>query len=242
MKKFLVISFIFCSLNLWAQNIVTTTSWVKAYVTAAGGEDVYNFAPADMSHPPEYVLKPSDILKLNNAKYVVFAGYEGMVKELKGSLGIDESRMIKIGTGYSFKIISDSILTVAKSLGTEKKAKISLEEISTLYKTSISELKKDGLLDKKVIVHFHQQTIAKELGLNIVGIYGPGPIKPSELKDFKELGADYIIDNIHSPIGKSLIEILPNSIYLSFVNFPGTNGTKSLIDVINYNVGQFYEK
>ena len=242
MKKLFFILFLLLSLSLWAQNVVTTTSWVAAYVTAAGVDDVYNFAPAEMAHPPEYVLKPGDVLKIKSADFVVFAGYEAMVKELKGPLELKEERLLQVQTGYNYNLISKGVLKIAKKMGTTKKAEKNLKDLLNTYNSSRDKLSKLGLLDKKILVHFHQQSLTKELGLNIVGVFGPGAVKPSEMLKFKKLGADYIIDNIHSPKGKALQEIIPNAKYLNFVNFPGTNGTKTLKDVILYNMELISDK
>lgn len=242
MKHSLLLIFIFLSHLLWSQNIVTTTSWVAAYVRAAGVDDVYNFAPAEMAHPPEYVLKPGDVLKIKSAEFIVFAGYEVMVKELKGPLELDNESLIKISTGYNYKQIVSSVLTIANKLGTENKANVILKDIQSTYNKSREQLVKNNLMDKRIIAHFHQQSILKELGLNVVGVFGPGPIKPSELVKFKKLGADYIVDNIHSPRGKGLTEIIEDAKYVSFVNFPGTNGTVSIKDVILYNVELLNDK
>lgn len=242
MKNVLLTIFLLLSLSLWAQNVVTTTSWVAAYVMAAGVEDVYNFAPAEMAHPPEYVLKPGDVLKIKKADYVVFAGYEAMVKELKGPLDLKEDKLLQIQTGYNYNQISKGVLYLGKKMGTLNIAELNLKDLLETYNNSRDKLINLGLLNKKVLIHFHQQSIAKELGLNIIGVFGPGDIKPSEMLKLKKLGADFIIDNIHSPKGKSLIEIIPDAKYLQFVNFPGTNGTKTLNDVIKYNMELISEK
>ncbi len=242
MKNILFVIFLLISLSVWSQNVVTTTSWVAAYVKTAGVDDVYNFAPAEMAHPPEYVLKPGDVLKIKSADLVVFAGYEAMVKELKGPLELKEDKLLQVQTGYNYKQISKGILAIAEKTGTIKQAEENLKDLLKTYNSSRDKLLKTGLLDKKILIHFHQQSLAKELGLNVVGVFGPGPVKPSEMVKFKKLGAEYIIDNIHSPKGKGLQEIIPEAKYLKFVNFPGTNGTKTLKDVILYNMELISDK
>lgn len=238
MRKFILLLLISICLNLFAQSVVSTTSWVAAYAEAAGAENVYSFAPAEMTHPPEYELKPGDVAKLQSADLILFSGYEAMVKELKGPLQLEEDKLLQIKTGYGYRVISESILKIAQRAGSIEAANKSLNDIKTVYENKRDRLKADGFLDKKVIVHFHQQGIATELGLNVVGVFGPEAIKPSELAQIKESDADYIIDNIHSPLGKVIVELLPKAEYLSFVNFPGTMGTNSLLDVISYNLDQ----
>lgn len=242
MRSILIGVFLFISLSVWSQNIVTTTSWVAAYVNIAGVDNVYSFAPAEMAHPPEYVLKPGDVLKITSADFVVYAGYEAMVKDLKGPLELKEEKLLQIQTGYNYNQISNSVLTIARKTGTLKQAEINLKDLLNTYNSSREKLLGLGLMDKKMLIHFHQQSLAKELGLNVVGVFGPGPVKPSEMVKFKNLGADYIIDNIHSPKGRGLQEIIPDAKYLNFVNFPGTNGTQTLKDVILYNMEQLSEK
>ncbi len=47
-----------------------------------------------------------------------------------------------------------------------------------------------------------------------------------------------IIDNIHNPVGQPFKEVLSDKGYVQLLNFPGRNGTKTLPDVIRYNVRQ----
>ena len=64
------------------QIVVASTSLTGAIAHAAGAQEVRVLTPADASHPPEYDLKPADLLKLEGAGVVVYAGYERMVSRL----------------------------------------------------------------------------------------------------------------------------------------------------------------
>ncbi len=77
------ISLFLLSFPTLAQNVVVaSTSLTGAIARAATAREVRVLAPSEMRHPPEYDLKPSDLLKFEGADVVVYAGYEKMVPKL----------------------------------------------------------------------------------------------------------------------------------------------------------------
>ncbi len=240
MKKIFLLLWISTAI-ISAQSVLTTTSWVKAYADAAGVKDSYSFAPLEMNHPPEYELIPSDIKKISRADVIIYAGYEGMVKKFREVLNIPENKLLQVKTGYDMATIKATVRSIADFYGNMDKAESSLEKIAELYKSFKSRYNSSGLDTKNYIVNFHQQSLAREMGLNVVGVFGPGPLNPNQLLEFKKSGGNIIIDNNHAPIGKALKEVLPEAEYYQFINFPGNSGTKSLEDVINYNLEQLFD-
>ncbi|MBN2618948.1 MAG: ABC transporter substrate-binding protein [Spirochaetales bacterium] len=238
MRYFSLILIFLLGLTIYSQEIVTTTNWVAGYVTLAGEDNVYTFTPPEMVHPPEYELKPGDIVKLQNAKLIIYAGYETMVKEIKGSLNIDASKLLPITTGYDLKTIDESVLKIAKVLGKTSKAEENLALFHNEYREIKSRIIENGLDKKGVLVDFHMQSLAKEMGLNVIGVFGPGPLTPQQLVEFKNTNPAFIIDNLHATKATALQEILPQAKYVVFMNFPGQNGTISLLDVVKYNMEQ----
>jgi len=215
--------------------IMATNLWTAAYVEAATGEACPSLAPSDMSHPPEYELTPGDFDKLTRTQYFVYAGYEVMMKEISNSAEISEDSLIAIQTGYSRKVLQDSILGIAEIMDTQEEAEASLLKINSL----LDQGKEAVQGSYRALVHFHQQALARELGIEVAAVYGPAPMEAGQLEELAaQEGVNLIIDNQHNPVGKTLVEFQPRASYVSWINFPGTAGTESLIDVIQYNLDQ----
>ncbi|MBR2107387.1 MAG: hypothetical protein IJ937_08980 [Treponema sp.] len=52
--------------------IVASTSWVASIAELAGIDDVPTIAPVNLKHPPEYEIKPMDILKVSQADLFIY--------------------------------------------------------------------------------------------------------------------------------------------------------------------------
>jgi hypothetical protein len=237
MRKFLLIFFIvLMPFSLAAQNVVASTSWTAAFAMAAGADSVTFLAPAEMTHPAEYELMPSDIPKVAKADYFVYAGYEVMMDEINKTLSGDSSKGIQIVTQYDWETMEQSVMTIARRMGTIEKAKENLEALQALYEQAAQKAKESSLTGQKALVHRYQVPFAQTLGLEVVGSFGPQPLTLGQINQFKDSDATIILDNIHNPIAKPLQEILPKATCFTLINFPGTKGTKTINDVISYNL------
>lgn len=218
--------------------IIASTSWTAAFAEAAGAKNVKVIAPFEMQHPSEYEIKPGDIPSIMNAGLIIYGGYEIMVKRLKQGLNIDDKRLLRIDTSYDMAAIENSVMSIARKLGTEETAVKNIDEIRTLYEDARKQLNVKELNDANVLVHFFQQSMINELGLNTVAVFGPAPPEARQIVELANKEVDMIIDNGHNPVGTSLKEVLPRASYLLLLNFPGENKTRTLSDVIRYNLNQ----
>ncbi len=218
-----------------SSNVVATNAWTAAYALAAGAENVSVLTPYEMVHPTEYELRPGDILHLNNAEVIIYAGYELMVGHIKTGLKIPDEKLLRIQTSYKMTEIEESVMRIAARLGTEARAKENLEKIKrTLHKTR--ELVANAGLDTiPAAVHFFQQSFVAEAGLQTIAVFGPAPPEPRQILEITRTKASIIIDNAHNPSGGALKETISGADYLMFLNFPGMHGTKTIEDVIDYN-------
>jgi len=248
MRSNLYILLIFCCLLSCnnkpspATEVIATTSWTAAYALAAGATKVSVLAPSEMVHPSEYELRPGDISRLSKANLIVYAGYEVMVDQIKSGIKIPEGKMLKISTSYNYAEIEESVLQIAKRLGTEQIAKKNLDEIKQLLLNGRIEVQKRGLNKGKILVHFFQESFARELGINPAMIFGPAPPEPKEILEMAQTKAVLILDNIHNPVGGAAKDILQNADYKLLLNFPGLNKTRTIADVIRYNIDQIVSK
>lgn len=248
MKSILFILLISCGLYACLNKptssgrVIATTSWTAAYALAAGATDVSVLAPYEMVHPSEYELRPGDITSLSNSKLIIYAGYEVMVGQIKSGLKIPEEKMVKISTSYNFSEIETSVMIIAKHLGTESIATKNLEEIKQLLINGRNNVHKKKLDQQPVLVHFFQESFAKELGINPSMTFGPAPPEPKQILEMAQTNAVLILDNAHNPVGGSMKDILKNGEYKQLLNFPGLYQTRTIADVIRYNVDQLIGK
>jgi zinc transport system substrate-binding protein len=218
--------------------VVATTSWTAAYAMAAGATDVTVLAPYEMVHPSEYELRPGDIVRLNNSKLIVYAGYEVIVSQFKTGLDLADDKMVKIATSYNYEEISNSVMMIAEKIGTEEIALKNLQEIKDLLLKGKEEVQKSGFDKHVVLVHFFQESFAKEMGITPSLVFGPAPPEPKQILQMAQTNSTLILDNAHSPVGGPIKEILKNGEYRLLLNFPGLYNTRTIADVIRYNTLQ----
>lgn len=246
MKKLFVlsilvsISIISCKGDNSSINILATNQWTAAYVEAATGQDCPALAPLDLIHPPEYELTPGDFKKISSTETLVIAGYEAMVPKIRENKLLDEEHILQIETGYSYPMLEKNIRTLASYFQTEEVAEKNLQDIRTVMEENKSSILSEGSAPTAV-VHQFQVALAKELGFEVLGVFGPAPLQASDIEKMAALNPQVIVDNGHNPLGEMLVEILPGSDYIKWVNFPGIEGTESLADVIQWNADQFRE-
>lgn len=241
MKKLLLLILLLLSFTSWSQKqlkVLASNAWTAAYVIAAGFEDVDLLAPSDMLHPSEYELQINDFKRITEADLIVYGGYEVAMKQLEKMESVDKLKFMKIETGYNLLLMKQEILRISDKTHTSDIAKLNIENIDkTFQKAKISIINK-GLAGKPVIVHFFQVQFAIEIGLNPVTVFGPSPLEAYEISNLVKKDAVMIIDNIHNPIAGPLAEIKKNIYKVELINFPGIKNTRTLEDVVNYNIKQ----
>jgi zinc transport system substrate-binding protein len=217
-------------------SVLATNSWTAAYARAAGIKHVDQLAPSSLLHPSEYELQITDLEKIKNADLVIYAGYEVVISQIKQSTKMDEKKFVKIETGYSEEQMAKAIMEIAVIAGTESSAKVSVERIRKLFTEQKDLIDHAGLKGKPVITHFFQRDFAKEIGLNVVGVFGPAPMELYELGELAKKNAVLLIDNAHNPISQPLAEMKKGVKVVELLNFPGIQNTSSIEDVIRLNV------
>lgn len=217
-------------------NVLATNSWTAAYARAAGIENVDQLAPSSLLHPSEYELQITDLEKIKNADLIIYAGYEVVMTEIRQSLKIDEKKFMKIETGYGEQQVVDPIMAIAVAAGTETEAKAEIEKLQKIYADARVSIEKAGLKGKPVFVHFFHKALAVSLGLLPAAVIGPAPLELFNLGELAKKEAVVIIDNAHNPIAQPLSEIKKGIPIVEWLNFPGTQQTTTLEDVLTYNV------
>jgi zinc transport system substrate-binding protein len=153
-------------------------------------------------------------------------------------MDLKRGSLLKIETDYSMATIEKSVMDIALRLGTEKIALQNLDSIRQILTEGKSQLDKSGLNSAHVLVNFFQQSIVKEMGFEVAGVFGPAALEAGDIDKMAKKESLMIIDNEHNPVGKPLEKIKIGTVYRQLLNFPGLHHTKTLQDVIRYNILQ----
>ncbi|MFW6290781.1 MAG: metal ABC transporter solute-binding protein, Zn/Mn family [Spirochaetota bacterium] len=218
----------------FGQQVVASTSWTAAFALAAGAEDVAVLAPYDLTHPPEYELRPTDIRTIMNADLVVYAGYENMVERLLDAAGDADAEALQIMTVHSMQAMTASITAIAEEIDTEERAARNLDSIRTFIADWSQEVAGYGLDEAPVLVHFHQRALAEGLGMNVVGVFGPAPLEARQIDELTKTSPTLIIDNGHNPVAQPVAETTSAPVSVWY-NFPGVDGSRTLLDIFEMN-------
>ena len=216
--------------------VVASTSWTAAFADLAGIDDVEIIAPASLRHPPEYEITVSDIQKIKDCDIFIFAGFERMMQTIGDT--IENVKMVKITCDNSIATVTSSAMTIADGIGTQTLCESRvLEYVNKIYEGK-NALKEKGLEGAKVLCNSNQRFLANELGLEIVGTFGPNPVTSEQIKFASENKVDFIIDNVHNPVGQPLAEVSPDAKYIVWRNFPEKVERKALINVVSENMNK----
>lgn len=232
----LILFMILIPMGISAQSVVVTNGWTASFAGLAGAENVKVLAPYEMKHPPEYEISLKEMQIVADADYLIFAGYETMMSRIKEALGDDSDvTLIQINTVNSQKVIHESVMKIASILGSETEAEKNLKEIDVFFDLWRSDLTWHEDLLNSVVVHFHQQGLAASLGFKPALVFGPAAPSLSETRTVLNEKPMLIIDNYHNPVSTSFLEMKEKPAIVKWINFPGSEGTKTLFDVLEYN-------
>lgn len=237
----LLASFILCSIFIYpttplAKNVViASTSLAGAIVKAAGAKEVRILTPGETRHPPEYDLKPSDIIKFEGADIAIYGGYERMVQKLLETSRNKNILAIQIETETSPENLINQVRKISKLLGTEKDAQA--WEIGFLEKLKSLKKKLSSFSGKKAVVHRFAQPFTQWVGLYVIQIVSPGELTPKVIVEAVRKKPELVVDILHFPNAKVIAENAKCR-YLQVINFPGIENTKTLEDLFEYNTNQ----
>ena len=234
--SFLFCVILFCPTAPMAKEIVVaSTSLAGAIAKAAGAKEVRIITPGETRHPPEYDLRPSDLLKFEGADIVVYGGYERMVQKLLETSKNRNILAIQIDTETSPENLMNQVRKISKMLGTEKERQV--WEESFVERLKLLQKKISPYSERKAVVHRFAQPFARWAGLHVVQIISPGELTPKVIADAVIQKPEIVVDIFHFPIAKVIAENAKCR-YIKVINFPGVENTKTLEDLFEYNSTQ----
>jgi zinc transport system substrate-binding protein/iron/zinc/copper transport system substrate-binding protein len=215
--------------------VIASTSLAGAIAKAAGAKEVRVIVSSEMRHPPEYDLKPSDLLMFEGVKVVIYGGYERMVSKLMETSKNKNIIAIQINTDTSPENLISQARKISEVLKTEKEEQVwekrFLEKLKELQK------KISPFSGKRAIVHRYTQPFAQWAGLQILQSVSPGELTPKVIADAVAKNPELVIDIYHVPAVQVIAENAKSK-YIQVINFPGVGNTESLEDIFQYNSTQ----
>lgn len=214
-------------------NVVASTSWTALIAKTAGLDNITILAPVDMKHPNEYDFKPSDIQKVNESDMVLYSEYEPFMKKILESADVPEADRFVIVTENSPEMLNEQISSLAEQMGTTNTANRALEEIDSTFEAILAESAKLDSEAKRVVVQAYMVPVAKSMGYEVVGEFGPAEVTPSQAAELAALKPALVIDNYHFPQGEEIAK-LANSNHIELRNYPETE-EQTLVELIQDN-------
>ncbi len=213
--------------------VTASTTWVGAMAEAAGAEVLRVLAPVELRHPAEYDFRASDVRYAVEADWLVWAGYEGFMRSLFEATGFPEDRIARVHTNNSPPVLKEVVGALAEQFGTRDTFRRWEAELDALAAEIQSGAADSGVPRTRAAVHEHHRVVAEWLGYDIVAVFGPAELTPSRLREILGADPELIIDNWHMPSGEPLRG--QGREYHALINFPGQEGTTTLLDVLRYN-------
>lgn len=217
-----------------APKVVASTGWTAAIAEAAGAEVIAVLAPLEMRHPPERDFRPSDIAYAVEADYIVWAGYERFVRQLIQAAEIPEDRLVAVYTVNEPGRLVEETRAAAERWGTRDRQRQWEEEFLAAVGRLKERAAQQGVNRVKVVASDHVKVFMEWLGYDVVATFGFEELTPARLHELQSLNPDLVADVWHNPGGEAVAEAT-GARYVSLINFPGRDGTRTLLDVFEYN-------
>lgn len=214
--------------------ILASTAWTGAIAEAAGAQHVDILAPFELRHPPERDFRPSDVTRTLTADVIVWAGYEGFVRQLIEAAEIPVERVFQIRTANTPSHLVALTRELAVRFGTEEQQSRWEEEFLAFTQDLERAAAEQNVAGTRVLVVEHLLPYVNWLGYNVVGTFGFEEVTPARIYAVQQLAPDMVIDVWHNPSAEPLA-LAAGAEYVLLLNFPGHDGTRSLIDVFAYN-------
>lgn len=215
---------------------VASTSWVAAIAELAGIDDVATVAPANLKHPPEYEITADDMVSVVNAKLFMHAGYEKMMKTIGSAAQLDSDRIVKVKTTNTLENLSNMVDMLSQKAGTQEEASKRFGEFKELIENARERIAQSPNRDIEVYANTNQAEFARDLGLNVVSTFGAGALTAAQIEEAHSKAYPLVIDNLHNPVASPISQVSPNSIILTWRNFPDHTGGNALYNVVKENL------
>ncbi|MDW7660494.1 MAG: zinc ABC transporter substrate-binding protein [Bacillota bacterium] len=213
--------------------VVASTSWVAYIAQAAGAENITILAPIELRHPPEYDFRPGDIQLVQEADWIIMAGYEPFMNRILEATEVEEDRVLRVRTTNTYENLSAQTALIAEALGTHEVQTAWVERLQELTEEMRQQAVEKQLTDQRILVHVHLEAFIRSLGIEPMAVYGAEEMSPAKMGELAAMNPDLILDNYHNPQGAGIQEISGAEL-IELRNFP-TEVHEDLIDLLLEN-------
>lgn len=197
--------------------VVASTSWVGALAKAAGVTDITVIAPASVQHPPDYDPKPSDLVSVSGADYVLFAEFDGFAAKIKEAAG-GNGKLVPVELENTPAKITSEVNRLAAMFGTQAAATTWLAAFDSEYAKLSGEVKaKLPSPAPSAVSHLFMAYWGDFAGIQVAGTYGPQPVSPAQLQELTAKKPALVLANAHVAGANAEIE---GAKRVDIVNYP----------------------
>ena len=218
--------------------VVASTTWTGAFARAAGASDVRVIAPAEFQHPPDYEPRPSDLLALRDADFVVFGGMERFVDRLKETAG-GTAKVIQVRPDNSREGIRAEVIRLGALFRTQRGADTFLARFEAAYLRVVQELRDAGGAgtdrQQTVVANGVQAWWAELAGLKVLATFPNQPLSAQQVAELAAQKPDLVFDNANLPAAAALAQEAGAERVL-LTNFPDRG--LDLITLFDTNAGR----
>jgi zinc transport system substrate-binding protein len=215
-----------------APKVVVSTTWVGAIAKLAGATDITVIAPSNIQHPPDYDPKASDLAALNDADYILLAGFEGFADRMKDAAGSDAT-VLTVTPDYAPDNVATEVGKLAEEWGTTEVAEENVKEYAEHYDEDSAALQETTSKASQVVVaQAFVAGWADFAGYEVTGTFGPEPITASQVAELTALAPTLVFENSHMPGGAEVASSSGGKL-VELVNFPGDD--LELVPVLDIN-------
>ncbi|GLY47354.1 zinc ABC transporter substrate-binding protein [Lentzea sp. NBRC 102530] len=199
--------------------IVATTSWEAGFAKAAGATNVTVIVPRSVLHAPDYDPKPSDLKAVADADYVLYAPFESFAPKITDAAG-SNAKKIEVALDNSRDKVKAEVTRLAELFGTQDAARKWIGDFDAEYAKLAGEVKAKwpGGKQPKVVAQMFVGYAADLAGAELLGVYGPEPVTPSQLAELKGKAPQFVFENSHMSTGTVLPDAGAEQVDL--VNYP----------------------
>jgi zinc transport system substrate-binding protein len=200
--------------------VVAASTWEGAFAKAAGARDVRVIVPPSIKHAPDYDPKPSDLAAVADARYLLYAPFEGFAGKLKDAAG-SSAEQVSLNLDNSKTNVEKEVRRLAAMFGTRQAAEKWIGRFDAQY-DRLSAAVRAAWPDRRqprVITQVFMSFAAQLSGARVLGTYGPQPVTASQLAKLSAAKPPYVFDNEQMSTGT----VLPGSSakQLALTNYPG---------------------
>ncbi|MER6914997.1 zinc ABC transporter substrate-binding protein [Streptomyces sp. NPDC000594] len=200
--------------------VVATTTWQGAIAQAAGADNIEVIVDRSVPHAPDYDPKPSDLITVAQADFVLYASFEPYAAKIKEAAG-SKAKQVEVNLDNDPAQLKAEVTRLAGLFGTEKAAERWNREFDTEYARLNKGLRAawPGGKSPLVVSHAFTTWAARLAGATTAGTYGPEAVTPAQLARLTATKPALVLDNAHMSTGTVLPDTRAK--HLSIVNYPG---------------------